>query len=205
MDEIGNQGTNNQEPENTNQYQQPAPVEPNIYNGYSQISNQQSVNISFSLKELRSLSGWSTFRAVINIIVGALTCLGSLLSLLISFASFVGQDTNTNAINQALGNVYTLSASMYLIIGISSPFIGVILIISGVKLLNASDSIKRYLSSNDLSRLSDSMNSFGKYFKLFGITTIIKIVTGIVLFIVLIVLIASVASGLGDYMNQFPF
>lgn len=199
MDEINSQEYNNQEPEGINNYEQPNPVQPS-YNNYIPASDPQAVNISFSIKELRSMSGWITFRAVINIIVGSLTCLGSILSLLVSLATFISGKTTTNTIT-AYG-LTAGSALIYLIIGFASPFIGVLLIITGVKLLNASDSIKRYIVSNDITKIPDSFNSIGKYFKLFGITTIIKICMGLILTLMMIAMLVSIIPKIE---NQFPF
>lgn len=39
-------------------------------------TNIQGINVSLSLPDLKNLIGWATFRAVMDIIVGALSCLG---------------------------------------------------------------------------------------------------------------------------------
>lgn len=39
-------------------------------------SNSQSIQINLDARELKSLAGWATFRAIIEIIGGAMSCLG---------------------------------------------------------------------------------------------------------------------------------
>lgn len=73
MDQYNNQNNNNQNPEISDQYEPVIPVE---FNTNYAPSPEPGFSLSLSLSDLKSLTGWATFRAIIDIIVGALSCLG---------------------------------------------------------------------------------------------------------------------------------
>jgi len=130
---------------------------PDSYSQGYQFYQSQPQPIGISLPFLKSFIGWATFRAIMDIITGSLTCLG-----------------------------------------VITAIYGVPQIISGVRLLNAIDELKVYVSTNDTVRISDSLNYLNKYFKLNGIATILRIAFSIVMIIVYIVVIANLISGFGE-------
>jgi hypothetical protein len=153
MDQFDNQDTNNQNPGN--------PYQPEQYSSIP-AAPVQSFTLNLTFTDLKSLTGWATFRAIIEIIVGALSCLG-----------------------------------------IITAAYGVPQIISGVKLLNAVDELKRYIAASDAQRISDALRNLQRYFKLGGIATIVKICFGIVFIILYAVIIGLLISQGGDFMRDF--
>ena len=119
--------------------------------------------IDIELPFIRNLAGWATFKAIIDIIAGALSCLG------IITAAF-----------------------------------GIPLIIAGIRLLNASDDLKRFISTNDTQRIGDVLYNFNKYFKLSGISIIIRIVFVIIAIILYVIIIAYLLTYMGDYFRYLP-
>lgn len=134
--------------------------------GYDQNPNNQGIYVNLNPQDMKSLSGWATFVAIINIISGALSCL----------------------------------AFIYVI----PVVIGIIQIIAGVRLLNASDNIKRYIMTNNGEKISEAFTSFYKYFKLSGITLIIGICAFILLIIGMIIFFVFFASDFQDILNSIP-
>ncbi len=152
MNETNNPEFSFQEPEFPKDQGPNTPAPSN----YPQYPPQNHISFNLSSQELKSLTGWATFRAIIDIIAGAFFCLGF---------------------------VFILPA-VY----------GVLRIISGVKLLNAVDSLKRYIVANDTQRVSEAFQSLRKYFKFGGIGTIVYICIGIIVFILYIALVAYFLS-----------
>ncbi len=112
---------------------------------------------------LKNLAGWATFKAIIDIIYGALCCLG------IITAAF-----------------------------------GVPRIISGVKLLNATDYLKKNMYSNDQENITAALYYFNQYFKFSGASIIVQIAMAIVLLILYIVLIVYIMSNITNFMQRIP-
>ena len=125
---------------------------------------QQEIGVKLDLPFLKNLTGWATFKAVIDIITGALACLG-----------------------------------------IITAVYGVPQIIAGVRLLNAIDDIKRYISSGDYEKIGPVFFNFHRYFKITGITIIIKIVFIILAIIGYIVIIALLVKNSPDFFNEFQY
>lgn len=139
-------------------------------NGNNEISNDDildndvyEANIEIELPFLSNLSGWATFKAVIDIIMGAISCL-------------------------------TIIAAAY----------GIPQIISGIRLLNATDDLKRYMSSGDTRRIGDALYNFNKYFKLSGIAIIIKIIFFIIVIVLYGMLLYYVFNNMGDFFDNLP-
>ena len=126
------------------------------------LSNQ-SISIKLSLEDLKNLAGWATFKAVIDIIAGALAC-----------------------------------------IGIITAAYGIPQIIAGIRLLGATDELKKYLASNDMQKIASTFINLQKYFKLIGISIIIKICFIILGIILYSVLIAFVISYVPNIFNNMP-
>lgn len=63
---------------------------------------------------------------------------------------------------------------------------GVLKIISGVKLLKATDDMKRYISTGQTQKIIDIFYNFNKYFRLSGISIIVQIVFIIIIFVLYI-------------------
>lgn len=137
----------------------------------NQYSPPEEYNVTINQPFLKNLAGWATFKAIIEIIVGVLSCLSFIL----------------------------IIPAVY----------GVFQIISGVKLLNAVDELKRYMGTNDSKKIVDTFYNLHKYFKLSGISTIIQICfifIAIIAYIVLIIYFINNAQNLPDIfrdLNQF--
>lgn len=125
-------------------------------------SNEQALDIELSF--LRNLAGWATFKAVIDIILGALAC-----------------------------------------IGIITAVYGIPQIIAGIRLLNASDDLKRFIATNDTRRIGDVLYNFNKHFKLTGITIIIRIVLIVIVIILYIIFLVFFMSQIVDYLQDLPW
>ncbi len=123
----------------------------------------QDTSFEMELPFLKNLAGWATFKAIIDIITGALSCFG-----------------------------------------IITAAYGIPQIISGIKLLNATDGLKSYMSSGDTTKMGDVLYNFNKYFKLSGIAIIIKIVFIVLFLVVYGILIAYLLSNAGDFFNNIP-
>ncbi len=127
--------------------------------GFNTAQQQVQPQLPF----LKNLAGWATFKAVIDIIVGALSCLG-----------------------------------------IITAAYGIPQIISGVKLLNATDDLKKHISTGDNTRIGDALFNFNKYFKISGIAIIIKIVFLILGIILYSVILAYLFNNAGDLFDNLP-
>ena len=153
MDEMNNQVLPGETPE-----QHPANTAPQPVPG---------VTVSLDPFFLKNLANWASFKAIIDIITGALACLG-----------------------------------------IITAAYGVPLIISGVKLLGATEDLKTYLASNDAKKISDSFANLSKYFRINGISIIIKIVLQVLVFIGLAILYGIMISyfmrNMPDIMRNLP-
>lgn len=123
----------------------------------------QDPSSEMELPFLKNLAGWATFKAIIDIITGALSCFG-----------------------------------------IITAAYGIPQIISGIKLLNATDGLKSYMSTGDTTKMGDVLYNFNKYFKLSGISIIIKIVFIVIFLVVYGIIIAYIFSNAGDFFNNLP-
>lgn len=125
--------------------------------------NNQYLSVNIGIPDVKNLAGWATFVAIIDIIIGAISCFG-----------------------------------------IITAAYGVPQILSGVKLLNAAEDMKRSISINDTQRITDIFINLNKYFKFNGISIIIKICFGVLFLLLYGVLIAYLILHMPDYMNKFP-
>ncbi len=121
-------------------------------------SKEGAALISLDPRLLRNFSNWATFRAVIEIIFGALSCLGILT------AAF-----------------------------------GVPIVISGVRLLSAVDSLKRQMAFNDPQGVSEAFENLVRYFKLRSISSVVMVIVTILLYVGIIVMVL-----LSLQMNEVP-
>lgn len=121
--------------------------------------------ISLELPDLKVFTNWATFNAIINIIFGALSCLGFIV----------------------------IIPAVY----------GIIQIIAGVKLLNASDEMKRHIDTGDIEKVRASFYNLSGFFKLNGIAAIIKICSAILLLILYGVLLTVFMPYIRDYINNY--
>lgn len=138
-------------------------------NTYGSAYNPQNLStnetpVIMSLQDVKHFAGWSTFVAVVDIIAGALACLG-----------------------------------------IITAAYGIPMIIAGVRLLNAADELKRYISSHDTQKISYAFNKLYGYFKLTGISLIVKICFIILGIILYGVVIAMIISSMPDLMRNYPY
>lgn len=133
-------------------------------NTFDDIPSNQNFSINLSLTDMKGFTGWATFKAVMDIITGALACLG-----------------------------------------IITAAYGVPQIMAGVKLLAAIDELKRYISSNDVQKISTTFYNMNKYFKLSGISIIVKICFVIIGIILYGVLIAFFISNMPDFFNNMDY
>lgn len=106
----------------------------------------------------------------------------------------------------------TFRAIMDIIIGVFSCFgfilivpavYGVFQVISGLKLLNAVDDLKKFMASNDTKKVSDTFYNMFKYFKFNGISLIIQICMVIVVTILYIFIIAYVMKNMPNMQDFF--
>lgn len=146
--------------ENNPQFENPPPVS----NQYEQYANQPAVNRQpqIQMPFLKSLARWASFRSVMDIISGVLTCFG-----------------------------------------VITAAIGVLQIIAGVKLMNASDDLKQHISTGDDFKISSSLQNMQKYFKFSGIATIIQLAFGLFIIILYGILIAIFINYWKDMMPEF--
>ena len=90
--------------------------------------------------------------------------------------------------------------------GIITAAVGVLQIISGVKLMNASDDLKHQISTGDDSKISSALQNMQKYFKFSGIATIIQLAFGLLIIIFYGVLFAIFIDyfkeNLPDFLEQ---
>lgn len=104
----------------------------------------------------------------------------------------------------------TFTAIIDIIVGALSSLLiitaayGVPQIIAGVRLLNAADNLKFYLTTNDSRKISEAFVNLNKYFKFTGISIIGKIIFGILGIIAYIILIGYLISNYPDFMNTTP-
>lgn len=154
---INKQETNNDANQNNTQSEQTPFVQENSNESNDKIINQGSV-----MPFLKTLIGWATFKAVIDIIMGALSC-----------------------------------------IPVITAAFGIPKIISGLRLLNAADDLKLYISNGDTRKVGDALYNFNKYFKLSGISIIIKISFSILLFIAYIILIGLIIRYSDEFFRDF--
>lgn len=127
-------------------------------------NNNNEPALDIELPFLRNLAGWATFKAVIDIILGALAC-----------------------------------------IGIITAVYGIPQIIAGIRLLNASDDLKRFIATNDTRRIGDVLYNFNKHFKLTGISIIIKIVFLIIVIILYVIFIVFYMNYIVDYFQNLSW
>ena len=89
--------------------------------------------------------------------------------------------------------VFAVVKGLVLCLGIVTAIIGVPLIIAGLRLTGAVDSMKEFSYANDVNKLSDMVDKLNTYFRIYGILTLIGLLVG---FISLIALITySIYSG----------
>ncbi len=82
--------------------------------------------------------------------------------------------------------------------------IGIIMLLSYIKLNNATDELRRISLKQDPVTTEDYeevIDLYGKYLKLLGISTIVSIILGIIGFIVIIAITVLFAGSLGAYYN----
>lgn len=128
------------------------------------MENNENTNFSLlNITDMRYFAGWATFNAVIDIIVGAISC-----------------------------------------IGIITAAYGIPMILAGIKLLNASDELKRYIAVNDTERISVAFYNLYKYFKLTGISLIVRICFIVLILVLYGALIAVFISRMPEIMDYFP-
>ena len=195
--------------ENNDSLNFPEPVKDIIQSSHT-VSNQNFTN-SLSLSVVKSISGWGMFRAVIDIISGAFSCLGGVVFLLISLVIFVSGNSASNSLG-IYGNLGNMSSNSIKIVGgifllcsVIYPFIGVLRIIYSINLIKAIDNLKKAVALNNESGILEFLNKLSKFFKFNGIVSILKISLYIILvlfYIILIIFIASAANN-GDFMNEF--
>ena len=83
------------------------------------------------------------------------------------------------------------------------PVMAVILIIMGVKLLNAASSIRRFVDTGDYYSLSSSLQGFKSYFKINGILIIVAISLIVLMVILSIFAIGLFCSLLNEYRLRY--
>ncbi|KNY29344.1 DUF5362 family protein [Pseudobacteroides cellulosolvens] len=88
-------------------------------------------------------------------------------------------------------------------VAIIYPGIGAVIIIMALKLLNAANSIRRFIDTGDYYSLSNSLQDFKSYFKMNGILMIIGIAFTILIVILAIVAIGTFGSMLNDYRFRY--
>jgi hypothetical protein len=130
---------------------------------YPEPPNTTPVINQFSKPILSNLAAWAAFKAVIDIITGALACLG-----------------------------------------IITAIYGIPQIMSGVKLMRATENIKKLIAMNDISEAQDALYNLNRYFKLSGIAIIIQICFVIITIIIYAIFIAFIISNLPDIFHNFP-
>lgn len=98
----------------------------------------------------------------------------------------------------------TFKAIFDIIIGIFGiiGIYGIFQIISGVKLLNAVDDLKRFSASDDKAKILDSFNNLNKYFKFSGISAIVQIIFVIIVIIGYVALVMYMFSN-PEFMQRF--
>ncbi len=91
-------------------------------------------------------------------------------------------------------------------IGIITAVFGIPMIISGVRLLSATDEMKKYIASKDNKSIFETFVKMNQYFKVKGITIIIRITFSIVIFILYILLLIYLYNNMMPIMfNEQPF
>jgi hypothetical protein len=96
--------------------------------------------------------------------------------------------------------VMDIIAGVLTCFGIITAAVGVLQIIAGVKLMNASDDLKQQISTGDDSKISSALQNMQKYFKFSGIATIIQLVFGLLMIILYGVLVAVFINYFKDLM-----
>lgn len=86
-------------------------------------------------------------------------------------------------------------------LGIITAAYGVPQLISGLKLLNAVEDLRKHMITNDMQKISDAFVNLNKFFKLNGITTIVKISFFILGMILYGIIIAYVITNMPGIMN----
>lgn len=84
--------------------------------------------------------------------------------------------------------IFTIVNGILLCLGIVTAIFGVPLIIAGLKLVGAVDSMKVFSETKDINKLSDTFDKLNLYFKFYGILMLVGLILGFLSFIGLIVL-----------------
>lgn len=126
--------------------------------------NKNNYTIELDLPGLNNLISWATFKAVIDIITGVLSCFG-----------------------------------------IITAIYGVPMIIAGIRLLNAVEEMKKYMSENNLKNISDSFMKLNEYFKFNGIAIIIKLSFVILMIGLYSMAVFYIISNMPDIFNRFSY
>jgi hypothetical protein len=100
--------------------------------------------------------------------------------------------------------ILDIIAGAFACLGIITAIYGVPKIIAGVKLLNASDEIKYYMSTNDEERFKFAFFKLNRYFKLSGISVIIQLSYLLLFFIAYIVIIIFFLSQFMSLFRDIP-
>lgn len=81
--------------------------------------------------------------------------------------------------------------------------IGVYFIVSGAKLLNSVEDLKKYVASGDKSNIENALSNMHKYFKFSGIGWIIYLCLTVICFVVYVILIVFLIRTGNDILNLF--
>ena len=186
-------------------FEQPSTVQP-----ANQSVPPHSFVSQMNLSVTKSISGWATFRAVIDIIYGGFTCLSGVFLVFLSLIFFAAGRSgfgspfnNTQGLNNFPPEIALGYGITFIISGIIYPVIGVFIILAGAKLLKTVDNLKMAVSANDDEKINMFLNSLSKFFKLNSISSIIKISLSIGMFILFIVLVVISINVAGDISSQF--
>ncbi|MFZ5989761.1 MAG: DUF5362 domain-containing protein [Bacillota bacterium] len=94
--------------------------------------------------------------------------------------------------------IFTIIYGALSCIGIITAIIGVPMIIAGLKLVGAVDSMRAFSETSDINKLSETFDKLNSFFKIYGIISVVSIILGILMFIGLVVL-GLFASGANPY------
>lgn len=98
--------------------------------------------------------------------------------------------------------IMTIIYGAFLCLGIISAIVGIPIIISGVKFLNAAGNFKKLKDSSDINNYNSAIDDLNTYFIINGILTIVGLVIMLLYIIVLIALVGSGAfHGLKDNLR----
>lgn len=103
----------------------------------------------------------------------------------------------------AFRSVMDIISGVLICFGIITASVGVLQIIAGIKLMNASDDLKQQIATGDDSKISSALQNMQKYFKFSGIGMIIQLVFGLLIIVLYGVLIAIFLNYWREIMPDF--